>query len=889
MNNDCKSDCRAFVAALFLLTSLAVSRAEEKFSFRNTPGKLPKDAIPRHYRLELTPSFDTGTTLGSELIELEVIKPMEQLVLNAVDIEFIKVEFAGSSVATLTPKEDKQQQTVTIPLSKPLPAGKHQLRIDFKGRISEKAEGLYFDRYQTATGEKRLLVTMMEPTDARRMFPCWDEPVFRATFQLTVTVPTNHTTVANMPVEKEEELPGGLKRVSFLSTPPMPAYLMVLASGEMEELRDEVAGIKLGIFTTEGKREQARYAMEATKQIVAFYNDYFGIKYALPKLDQIGVQNFAWGAMENWGGIVYREDALLFDPKKSTPDTRERIFGIIAHEVAHQWFGNLVTMAWWDNLWLNEGFASWMGTKATDHLNPSWQIWLRANSARDAAMKLDARRVTHKIQEPITNDSQATDAFDVITYQKGQSFLHMLESHLGAAAFRDGIRLYMQKHKFSNTTTADLWDALETTSGKPVKLLAASWTEQPGFPLVSVSANCTAGTLNLSMRQERFTLNFSETNRPLWQIPITAGPLSTSASEPLKFMLVVPEAKFPAGTCESLWKANIGNIGYFRVLYDSESFRKIEKAFPSLPLDEQLNLLSDTWALAEAGRSPISQYLSLVESVRTNSALPLWEHIGGTIGSIHNLQTGLPGAQGFAAYARWLLQAQFKRLGWDSTTGETHPDTLLRTEILQALCELRDEAVISEASKRFDRFLQNPDTLPGELRPAVIGTVGRYAGNATYDRLHALAKSAKDLEEKQLYYHAMAAALNPDLADRTLQLALTDELPPVYASRIVPQVAGVGHHAERSWNFAKEHMLALLDKVPFSHRNSYVPSIMSAFSDAARADELEDYTRKNLPPEALKKAEEIADGIRFRYTFKQREMQMIDKWVRNRKPSTTTP
>ncbi len=889
MNIDCKFVRSVFVFTLLLLTCLTSSLAEEKFSFRSTPGKLPKDAIPRRYTLELTPSFETGTTLGSELIELEVMKPMEQLVLNAVDIEFTKVELAGSDVSALMPKEDKQQQTVTIPLSKPLPAGMHQLRIDFKGRISEKAEGLYFDRYQTSTVEKRLLVTMMEPTDARRMFPCWDEPVFRAVFQLTVIVPTNHTTVANMPVEKEEKLPGGLKRVSFAATPPMPSYLMVLASGEMEELRDEVAGIQLGIFTTEGKREQARYAMEATKQIVAFFNDYFGIKYALPKLDQIAVQNFAWGAMENWGGIVYREDALLFDPKKSTPDTRERIFGIIAHEIAHQWFGNLVTMAWWDNLWLNEGFASWMGTKATDHLNPGWQIWLRANSARDAAMKLDARRVTHKIQEPIINDSQATDAFDVITYQKGQSFLRMLESHLGAAAFRDGIRLYMQRHKFSNSTTADLWDALETTSGKAVKTLAASWTEQPGFPLVSVSANCAAGTQNLSVRQERFTLNFTETNRPLWQIPITAGPLIMSALEPSKFMLGAAEAVFPAGTCESTWKANIGNIGYFRVLYDPGSFTRIEKAFPSLPLDEQLNLLSDTWALAEAGRSLISQYLSLVESIRDNPALPLWEQIGGAIGSIHNLQTGLPGAEGFAAYARWLLQAQFKRLGWDSKAGEPHPDTVLRAEILQALSELRDETVLSEASRRFNRFLQNPDSLPGELRPAVIGTVGRYADNVTYDRLHALARAAKDLEEKQLYYHAMAAALNPDLADRTLHLALTDELPPVFASRLVPQVASLGRHTERSWKFGKEHMKALLDKVPFSNRNRYVPSIMSSFSDAARADELEDYARKNLPPEAMKKAEEIADGIRFRYAFKEREMRMVDQWVKGRKPGTTAP
>src|SRR5213082_1058283 len=346
------------------------------------------------------------------------------------------------------------------------------------------------------------LGTQFEATDARRLFPCWDEPVFRARFHLTAVVPENWMAVSNMPIAGEKKVPGG-REVEFQPTPSMSSYLNVFCAGEFDAIESEVDGVKLRITTTKGKAESARYALEATAQILHYYNEYFGVSYPLPKLDQLAIPGGFGGAMENWGGITYYETALLFDPVNSSAATKQRVYEVIAHEVAHQWFGDLVTMAWWDNLWLNEGFASWMGTKCSDHFNPQWEVWLRSNGKKQRAMETDALSATHSIQQPVKTESEADSAFDEITYLKGQSFLRMLESYLGEEDFRAGIRSYIQAHRLSNSTTADLWNALGESSRKPVTAIAASWTEQPVLPLVLMTSTESSVTVS----QERFTVH----------------------------------------------------------------------------------------------------------------------------------------------------------------------------------------------------------------------------------------------------------------------------------------------------------------------------------------------------------------------------------------------
>jgi aminopeptidase N len=471
-----------FLAAFSLMIGTTLS-AEKPYDFASTPGKLPKQVVPSEYAIRITPDIEKRTFSGSETIKLEAHESVKQLVLNALEIKISKASIDGKPVPASAIKVDDKQELLTIVSQ--LTAGNHQLDLEFSGKINQQGQGLFYAPYQEqGSGTKKVMLgTQFEATDARRMFPCWDEPSFRARFQLTTVVPENFTAVSNMPIEKESKVAGG-KEIRFAATPPMASYLNVFCAGELDAIHEKKGDVTHGVIATKGKAEMGRYALASSQQILDYYNEYFGEPFPLPKLDHIAVPGGFGGAMENWGGITYYESRLLFDPDKSSAETKQAIYEVIAHETAHMWFGDLVTMAWWDNLWLNEGFASWMGTKVTAKFNPDWEVWLSKTTPRDptrrhgigkeAAMEGDARSTTHPIQQPIATEAEANSAFDDITYRKGQSFLRMLESFLGEDVFRDGIRKYIAAHKLSNTTTADLWNALSEASGKPVVDIAAA-------------------------------------------------------------------------------------------------------------------------------------------------------------------------------------------------------------------------------------------------------------------------------------------------------------------------------------------------------------------------------------------------------------------------------
>ena len=496
---------RAVATAIALIAVSAVA-AEPIHSFDATPGKLPKTVVPRHYAIELAPDLDRLTLAGAEVVDIDVREPTARLVLNAVNMTLaaasIDDEAQSAEIAL-----DAAAETATLTFPQPLAAGPHRLRIGFTAQINKFGRGLFSIDYPTGNGSKRMLSSHLEPADARRIFPCWDEPAFKATFALTVTVPRAFLAVSNMPVAQEEPVTPDLKQVSFLPTPKMSSYLFVLTAGELERLSAQADGVAIGVVTTAGKREQGRFALDSAVGLLRYFNDYFGVKYPLPKLDLIALPGGYGGAMENWGGITFFESRLLFDPAASAATARRGIFIVLAHEMAHQWFGNLVTMAWWDNLWLNEGFASWMEAKAAEHFHPRWQTWLNGNGQKQFAMNLDARRSAHPIQQPVANETEAMAAFDGITYSKGQALIRMLESYLGEDVFRAGIRSYMADHAYGNTTTADLWRALELASGKPVATIAAAFTEQAGVPLIVAEATCAGDEQRIRLRQERFSVN----------------------------------------------------------------------------------------------------------------------------------------------------------------------------------------------------------------------------------------------------------------------------------------------------------------------------------------------------------------------------------------------
>jgi aminopeptidase N len=873
-----------FFAGLFFIIVRVDMNAEKPFNFEEAPGKLPKEVVPVEYSVRIVPSIDKFTFTGTETVKLSVRRPVRQLVLNALELEVADASIDGKALPDSAVKIDKKSELLTIALPSELAAGEHTLALSFSGKINQQGQGLFYVPYQEhSSGTKKImLATQFEATDARRFFPCWDEPVFRARFQLTVVVPENWLAVSNVPIESEEKS-AAEKEVRFAATPSMSSYLNVFVAGELDLIESRIGRTQLRIIATKGKAEMGRYALEATAQILQYYNDYFGVPYPLPKLDQIALPGGFGGAMENWGGITYYESTLLFDPKNSSVETKQNIYEVIAHEVAHQWFGDLVTMAWWDNLWLNEGFASWMGTKCTARFNPQWEVWLRRNLprdpsrrvgiAREQAMEGDARSTTHPIQQRIATEAEANSAFDDITYKKGQSFLRMLESFLGEDVFREGIRRYIAAHKYSNSTTADLWNALSEASQKPVGEIAAGWTEQPGFPVVKVKRE---GEGKVALTQERFTVN-SQNAPPLeWKIPLTYAVVGEA---PATLLMTTKTDNLHDVPADRALKLNVNGAGNYRVQYDDPSWNLLLRALSNLGVEDRVNLLSDAWALVQANRAPVSFYFGLVEELPASTELAEREQFIDVLDYINRLLIGSPERKKFERYARSLLRPTFEALGWEPKAGEPPTAANLRASLITALGDLDDSGIIAGCRERFDKYLIDPTSLAPDLRPPVFAIVGRYADEKTWDQLHKLGLKTTSIEEKQNYYNALARAIEPKLIRKTLPIALTDELPTSRAIFLVSRVARQSDHPDMAWDFAKVNMKTLLAKTDALGANRYAPGLFTFFAENARANELRAYAKANLPETSAPEVAKAVDEIQFRSEFRKRLAPQLNAWI----------
>ena len=872
-----------FLVAEFSIMSSALA-SEKPFSFKDTPGKLPKDVVPTEYSVRIVPDIDKLTFTGTETVKLNVRRPVRQLVLNALELKIEMASVDGKELPGSVIKTDSKNELLTLALLSGLATGEHTLTLRFTGKINEQGQGLFYMRYQEqGTGARKIMLgSQFEATDARRFFPCWDEPVFRARFQLTAVVPEKWLAVSNMPVESEKKIAGG-KEVRFAATPPMSSYLNVFVAGELDFVESRSGPTQLRVIATKGKAEMGRYALEATAQILQYYNEYFGVAYPLPKLDQIALPGGFGGAMENWGGITYYESKLLFDPKNSSAETKQDIYEVLAHEMAHQWFGDLVTMAWWDNLWLNEGFASWMGSKCTAHFNPQWEVWLRRESPRDpsrrvgiakeAAMEGDARRTTHPIQQPVATEAEANGAFDDITYKKGQSFLRMLESFLGEDVFRQGIRRYMTTHMYSSTTTADLWNSLSEASGKPVGEIAAGWTEQPGFPVVKVKREQSG---NVSLTQERFTVNFTNAPPLEWKIPLTYAVAGETPATLLMTKKLDSIHNIPA---DRALKVNVNGAGNYRVEYDQVSWKLLLGALKNLGVEDRVNLLCDTWALVQANRAPIAVYFELVEKLPASTELAEREQIIHVLDFINRLLSGSSERQEFQRYARSLLRPTFDAIGWETKPGEQTATANLRASLITALGNLNDPKIVADCREHFRAYVANPKSLPPDLRPAVFSIVGRYADESTWNELHQLGLKTTSIEEKQNYYDALACAIDPKLVKKALPIALTDEVPTSRAVFLVSRVARESGHPDIAWDFARASMKELLAKIDALGANTYAPSLFIFFSDDSRRQELKIYAKDNLPAASAPQVAKALDEIQFRSEFKKRLTPQLGAWI----------
>jgi Peptidase family M1 domain/Peptidase M1 N-terminal domain/ERAP1-like C-terminal domain len=783
------------------LNNAAAAPAPTRFDFRTTPGHLSKDVVPQHVRLELELDPALDTFRGRVDIKLRVHRPVAAIEIHAHELDAESVSLRGTAgvrALGVSPRTESQTWLLTPEDGAGVAPGVYRLDISYRGIVHRNGEGLYRAEYTRQGKPQRTLATQLQAIHARTLFPGFDEPVFRAVFELTVRAPPQHEVLSNMPRRGAPQRRADVLEHRFAPTPPMPSYLVAVAVGEFDALEGHAAGVPLRILTAPGKRDLGRYALDATRQVLPYYTRYFRQPYTLPRLDQLAVPSTRWGAMEDWGLISYAEDDLLYDPSQSSPQTQRDVFSIVAHEVAHQWFGNLVTAASWNELWLNEAFATWLAEKAADRFNPDWQIPLNRRKPIDRAMLRDGGSATRAIRSGPVSEARVADVFDDITYEKGGAVLSMLEQWIGPSAFQRGLAAYIAQRKLSNATAGDLWFHIGRASGRNVAAVAASWTDQQGFPLVRMRSRCEAGQTVLELTQQRFGFDVaagSAASPQHWQIP-----LRVARGERFTTLLqTMPQQSFrlPACAAEPL-VLNAGGAGFYRVAYEAGDRAALQRAFTRLAAADQVTLLSDTFALAQRGELPFATYfelIALLPRVQGAGRDMLATQAGDHLVLLDTALARTPAQAPLRAAARALLAPEFARLGWWPRPTDAAEALALRANLIERLARFDDAGVVEQAMQAFDADAAGQRALPGSIRSAVVRAVGMHADRSRFDALLARLQSAGGEEDRWLYAGALASGRDEARAAEFLQLALADGLPPNIATRCPAWWRGARHSA----------------------------------------------------------------------------------------------
>ena len=845
---------------------------------------LPADVSPLSYAVAITPDLKALTFAGEATIEIDVRAPTRTVVLNSADLSFSRVSLSGV-VAAPQASFDAEQQTATLTFPAEVLPGRHTLRIAYNGKINAHAAGLFYLDYDAPAsvggGRRRALFTQFENSDARRFLPCWDEPNKKASFQLSVAVPRDLMAVSNMPIASTSEVAGGLKHVTFGRTPKMSSYLLFFSLGDFERIHKDVDGIDVGVIVKRGATDQATYALDAAAHILPYYNEYFGYRYPLPKLDMIAGsgQSQFFGAMENWGAIFYFDRDVLIDPKLSTEADKQDVYIVVAHEMSHQWFGDLVTMDWWDDLWLNEGFASWMENKATDHFHPEWKLWLQAAASKQAAMALDARSGTHPVITPIRDVLQAEQAFDTITYEKGEAVIRMLEQYVGPDVWRDGVRRYIRAHAYGNTTTDDLWREMDAVSSRKITAIAHDFTLQPGVPLVtSLGQRCAGDRASgaVELARGRFAVDASDRGLA-WRVPVHLHAFPDVLGGDASVVIDHPRQEEKID-CASAVIVNAGQAGYFRTLYTSDALAPLKAGYARLDPYDQLGVLNDASALGSAGQESYADTLDLTSAIPTEAEPIVARSLVERLVAVDSLLKGRPERVAWRAHARAVVAPLYAKLGWFKRSSESDNTAILRASVLSAMGTFDDPAVLAEAHSRFEAYRRGSVALDAGARETILGIVAAHADASTWEELHQLARTAATSTDKANAYFRLARALDPALAQRALALSLTDEPDKTTAPSMVTSVGF--EHPAMALDFAIAHVDAINAVLEPDSRNSFIPRIAQESDDLSALAKLDGYAAAHIPATAQGEVVKARSSVRYSAQVKARVAPQVGAWLR---------
>ena len=847
------------------------------------PTQLPRTAIPHHYAITVTPHAGRLTFDGRVNIDLDVIKPTQELVLNAAELKLASATLRPAKGGAAMPARislDPKAETAALSFPHMLATGAYRLAITYSGVIHTQANGLFALDYKNAEGkDARSLFTQFEAADARRFFPGWDEPDYKATFDLVARVPASTMAVGNMPAASSAALPGGLKDVRFQTTPIMSTYLLFFADGDFDRVTKQSGDREVGVVMSRGNGPKAQLALDSEAEILPYYNQYFGTPYPLPKLDNVAGpgQSQFFGAMENWGAIFTFERILLNDPAITSEAERQDIFGVEAHEMAHQWFGDLVTMGWWGDIWLNEGFASWMANKATQHFHPDWGPDIDHVAAREGAMGQDSFRSTHPIVQDVRTVEQANQVFDAITYSKGESVLSMLEGFAGPDVWQRGIQAYIRKHAYQNTKTEDLWNAIEGAGATGLGTVARDFTNQAGVPLILVGpAQCAGGRTSATLTQSQFSNDQRPevSARPLsWHVPVRA----TAGAGEAQIVTQGPTTQITVPGCGPLL-INAGQTGYYRTLYQPAQAQALEGAFQRLAPVDQFGIMSDQLALSDAGYQPMAVGLDFLSEVPANDNAKLVQAaVRDWSGLYDDLESDPSARAAIASRAVRIYGPRLQQLGFAPRAGEPAVDALLRSTLISTLGEFKDQAVLAEANRLFAAWQTDSSAIAGSLKQTWLGVVARNADEATWNAIHDKARSATGSVERTSLYELLGQATDDALARRALDLALTDEPGKTDSAGIITRVAA--EHPRMATEFVLAHLQQVNQLIDISGRSSFMERLSAGSNDASLIPLLEGYASANLAPSDRKPVEQAIARIRFRAGKLARERSEVDAWL----------
>ncbi len=848
--------------------------------------RLSKNIIPTRYSLQIKPDIEASTFVGSEVIDISLTKNIKEITLHSKELEITDGwwQIGKTKIDISSTSYNEKSETATFSFSKSLPKGKGKLHLHFRGIISQKLRGFYSSKYEYKGKTMKIATTQFEATDARRAFPCFDEPSQKAVFEVTLIVPKHLTTISNTfelqghnPTPKGVEHSPGYKVVKYAPTPKMSTYLLAYVIGEFDSVQTKTKdGVVIRVFTTPGKKDQAQFSLDVAKRTLEFLNDYFKIPYPLPGLDLIAVPDFSAGAMENWGAVTFRETALLFDEKNTSFANKQNIAYTIAHELVHQWFGNLVTMEWWTHLWLNESFATFMGYIAIDDLFPQWHIWTKFVMYDHAsALELDCLENTHPIEVEVHHPDQISEIFDAISYEKGGSVLRMLMYYIGPQNFRKGLTYYLKKHSYKNTESIHLWEAFEKVSGKPVSKFMSKWVGKSGYPMITVFEN-KPGKLTFS--QNRFTL-LKNTDKTTWPIPIQfeLGKGKVSEMELFTKRNHSTSVSFDA----QYMKANPMETGFFRTLYSPSLLAKLYEPIKNkeLSVEDRFGIIRDLLAMVKAGLIPTSAYLEYIQAYLDEDSYIVWTEILSGMNEIYNLLGDSPELQNkLAKYYLGILKLASNKVGWIPQHKETQTRVLLRSIILANYGSYGDKSTIKTAQKVFAS--RKSKAIKPDLRATVYFLNASSGNETTLKQLQKMYLNETLQEEQRRVSRALISFRNKKLFKKSLDFILTPQVRTQDAPLLIAASFNNLHNRDLSWAWLQKNWKTIHERYHDDHLLARIIGQMNGFTSKAKLLEIKNFFKTHPVPSAERTIKQTLEQIQIRSNWYKRDKSDLNQFLK---------